>query len=208
MVAVAAASVEPRASTTPSPKNDVSAGAPTSTSEVPNAPGPTPASREPARAAPDPTPASREPVRAAPGPTPASREPARAAPDPTPASREPARAAPDPTPASSEPARAAPDPTPASSEPAPTASTLAAETLLLERARSALRRDDHEAALAALDLHDSRFPQGLLLDEARSTRLRALCAAGRSADAHALADRWAPAPHRSRWHDVVAAACR
>jgi hypothetical protein len=103
------------------------------------------------------------------------------------------------------------------------ASTLAAETRLLEQAREALRRDDVDAALAALDTHQAEFPQGSLLDEARSTRLRALCAAGRSDEATALADRLAPGqqafvaegdghegPPRkaSRWHDVVAASCR
>lgn len=87
-------------------------------------------------------------------------------------------------------------------------STLAAETRLLERARDALRRGDTNAALAALDAHVSEFPRGLLLDEARSTRLRALCAAGRADEAAALADAWAPGQDGSRWHDVVAAACR
>jgi RNA polymerase sigma-70 factor (ECF subfamily) len=88
------------------------------------------------------------------------------------------------------------------------ASTLAAETRLLERARDALRRGDADAALTALDAHSSDFPHGLLLDEARSTRLRALCAAGRADEADALADAWAPGRQGSRWHDVVAAACR
>jgi RNA polymerase sigma-70 factor, ECF subfamily len=89
-----------------------------------------------------------------------------------------------------------------------TASTLAAETRLLEQARSALRGGDSDAALAALDSHASEFPRGILLDEARSTRLRALCAAGRSDEAATLADRLAPGEPRSRWHDVVRASCR
>lgn len=88
------------------------------------------------------------------------------------------------------------------------ASTLAAETRLLEQARSALRRGDSDAALAALDAHASEFPRGILLDEARSTRLRALCAAGRSDEAATLAGRLAPGQPSSRWHDVVAASCR
>jgi len=79
---------------------------------------------------------------------------------------------------------------------------------LLEEARSALRRGELEAAFAALDRYAAELPQGVLLDEARSTRLRALCAAGRSEAATALADRWAPGQPGSRWHDVVAAACR
>lgn len=88
------------------------------------------------------------------------------------------------------------------------ASTLATETRLLERARDALRRGDANAALAALDSYASEVPHGLLLDEARSTRLRALCVAGRAGEATALAERWAPGEPGSRWHDVVAAACR
>jgi RNA polymerase sigma-70 factor (ECF subfamily) len=88
------------------------------------------------------------------------------------------------------------------------ASTLAAETLLLEQARGALRRGDLEAVRAALDRHAARFPQGLLLDEARSTRLRALCAGGRTDEANALAERLAQGQPGSRWHAVVAAACR
>lgn len=87
-------------------------------------------------------------------------------------------------------------------------STLDAETRLLESARDALRRGDTNAALAALDAHVSEFPRGVLLDEARSTRLRALCAADRADEAAALADAWAPGQDGSRWHDVVAAACR
>lgn len=88
------------------------------------------------------------------------------------------------------------------------ASTLAAETRLLEQARSALRRGDLEDVWAALDLHAAEFSQGLLIDEARSTRLRALCAGGRTDEATALAERLAPGQPGSRWHDVVAAACR
>lgn len=89
-----------------------------------------------------------------------------------------------------------------------TASTLTAETRLLEQARSALRRGDTGVALAALDAHAAEFPRGILLDEARSTRLRTLCAAGRSDEAAALADALALGEPSSRWHDVVAASCR
>lgn len=85
------------------------------------------------------------------------------------------------------------------------ASTLAEETVLLEAARTALTQGDPSAALHALDLHAERFPAGELINEARSTRLRALCRAGRSPDAHALAD--ALGPRRSRWHTIVDAAC-
>ena len=88
------------------------------------------------------------------------------------------------------------------------ASTLATKTRLLERARDALRRGDANAASAALDSHASEVPHGLLLDEARSTRLRALCVAGRAGEATDLADAWALGQDSSRGHDLVAAACR
>ncbi len=94
------------------------------------------------------------------------------------------------------------DPTPANAE-----SSLAAETRLLESARQALREGDLDTTLAVLDAHQAEFPRGLLLDEARSTRLRALCSAGRRDEALALAERLAPAQPDSRWHQVVAAAC-
>jgi RNA polymerase sigma-70 factor, ECF subfamily len=86
------------------------------------------------------------------------------------------------------------------------ASTLAEETALLETARTALTRGDTEAALRALDRHADRYPGGELESEARSTRLRALCRAGRSQQARAMADALAPAGG-SRWHAIVDAAC-
>lgn len=85
-------------------------------------------------------------------------------------------------------------------------STLGEETQLLEEARTALARGDADAALRALDRHADRFPAAELADEARSTRLRALCRAGRSDDARALADTLAPAGG-SRWHAIVDASC-
>lgn len=119
--------------------------------------------------------------------------------------------------ASADPRRgaAAHDRTPAASAPGASrsaesdpvsASTLAQETALLEVARAALTKGDAEAALRALDRHTDAFPHGELMGEARSTRLRALCHAGRSQDARALADALAPAGG-SRWHAIVDAAC-
>lgn len=119
-------------------------------------------------------------------------------------------------PASPSPARPRTSTNPPSTTPAPAATTapaidpssLAAETRLLERAREALRAGEHANALTALDTHLAEFPHGVLLDEARSTRLRTLCRAGRGDEARALAERLAPAQLDSRWHHVVAAACR
>lgn len=97
------------------------------------------------------------------------------------------------------------------SRPAPSTasspSTLAEETRLLELARAALRREDGPAALVALDDHLHRFPAGLLADEARSTRLRALCMDGRDEAARAYAEQLSPGPKTSRWDEIVTAAC-
>lgn len=87
-------------------------------------------------------------------------------------------------------------------------SALDAETRSLTEARTALRRGDFDAALAALDRYDAAHPSGALVDEARSTRLRALCGAGRGADARALADRLARVQASPNWHAIVDANCR
>lgn len=96
-------------------------------------------------------------------------------------------------------------------EPAPipdAPSALDAETRSLTEARTALRRGDFDAALAALDRYDAAHPSGALVDEGRSTRLRALCGAGRGADARALADRLARVQASPTWHAIVDANCR
>ena len=66
-------------------------------------------------------------------------------------------------------------------------STLEAETALLERARAQLQAGDAEAALRLLAQHEAQHPQGLLAAERSTTRVKALCKAGREADAHRLA---------------------
>jgi hypothetical protein len=63
------------------------------------------------------------------------------------------------------------------------ASTLAAETALLEGARAALGRGDSEAALRALSEHAQRFPQGALVEERLASQVFAFCGLGRRADA-------------------------
>ena len=151
------------------------------------------------------------PVAAKPGPeaVPAEpvSEPSNVPKAAAPARTEPTRA----TKTSRRPKSPAPSPNPeppATTVPAPSpASTLAEETRLLEAARASLRRSDTNAALSALDDYDARFDRGLLRDEARSTRLKVLCTAGRGDDARALAERYAPGPTPSRWDRIVTAAC-
>ncbi|MCA9710516.1 MAG: hypothetical protein KDK70_32040, partial [Myxococcales bacterium] len=110
------------------------------------------------------------------------------------------------TTSTSEPAPEPTAPEPADPERAP-ASTLAEETQQLEQARAALRRGEALAALAVVDEHLRRFPRGLLVDEARSTRLRALCAAGRHDQAQAFAHALSGGAASSRWHRIVSASC-
>lgn len=66
-------------------------------------------------------------------------------------------------------------------------STLEAETVLLEAARAELRDSDPGAALELLDEHEARHAKGLLVSERQATRVKALCMAGRVADAERVA---------------------
>ncbi len=62
-------------------------------------------------------------------------------------------------------------------------SGLEEETRLLESARAGLRASDPAKALGVLDEYLRRFPQGLLAEECRATRVKALCLAGRASQA-------------------------
>jgi hypothetical protein len=74
-------------------------------------------------------------------------------------------------------------------EPAPTpGGTLAEENRLLARARAALIDDRPEQALARLDEHARRFPDGILSEERQALRAVALCEAGRDAEGDAAAE--------------------
>lgn len=81
------------------------------------------------------------------------------------------------------------------------ASTLEAETALLEQARAKLREDDPDAALRLLAQHAAQFPRGLLASERASTRVKALCKAGRVDEAAKRAR------SNARLEAVVEAAC-
>lgn len=78
---------------------------------------------------------------------------------------------------------------PAPTEPAPApGSTLAEENRLLARARAALIDAKPEQALARLDEHARRFPDGVLSEERQALRAVALCEAGRDTDGDAAAN--------------------
>jgi len=66
-------------------------------------------------------------------------------------------------------------------------STLEAETALLEKARAKLESGDPDGTLRALRQHAAQFPHGLLVEERKATRVKALCEAGRTADARRAA---------------------
>lgn len=93
----------------------------------------------------------------------------------------------EPTPAVAPPTRPRPKAVPVQDEPAADVSTLEAETALLERARAKLRSADPDAALRLLAQHEAQYPQGLLAAERTTTRVKALCKAGRRTDAERLA---------------------
>jgi hypothetical protein len=74
--------------------------------------------------------------------------------------------------------------------PQPAPSDVEAEVSLLGEAQRALRAHDEQRALALLEDHARRFPSGALGEEREATRVAALCALGRAAEAGAAADRF------------------
>lgn len=78
---------------------------------------------------------------------------------------------------------------PTTSSPArpPGATDLAAERLLLDRARAELLRGEGTAALGAVTEHSNRFPRGVLAEERDALRVEALVAAARYDEARAWA---------------------
>lgn len=68
-------------------------------------------------------------------------------------------------------------------EPAKPGLAVGPESVLLARAQKALRQAQPRQALRLLRQHELQFPQGALVDVREGAMVRALCAAGRSADA-------------------------
>lgn len=73
------------------------------------------------------------------------------------------------------------------STPTPDAASLAAERSSLAQVRAAVLRGAHDDALAQLDRHGARFPDGALAPEATQLRSYALCGLGRTRDAEEIA---------------------
>jgi hypothetical protein len=80
--------------------------------------------------------------------------------------------------------------------------SLLGEVALLRDARAALAAGAAARALRVLDAHAAKYPHGALLQERLSTRILALCAMGRIAEARSAAaafERAFPSsPHRER----------
>lgn len=81
------------------------------------------------------------------------------------------------------PAQIGPRDVPATSKPAPSVDTLDEETRLLTDARHALEHGDGDKALARLDEHARRFPNGWFAADRAAERIIVLCSLGRQAEA-------------------------
>jgi hypothetical protein len=78
----------------------------------------------------------------------------------------------------------------ASAPPLDAGAALAAESALLDVARTALARGEPDHALAAVGRHAAQFPHGALAEEREAIAVKALAQSGRGADARARADRF------------------
>lgn len=87
------------------------------------------------------------------------------------------------------------------------AQRLAEEIRLVSQARLALRGGDGARALATVDEHRRRFPQGALATESSAVRVLALCALGRAAEARVLARAWLASSERSPLANSVRRSC-
>src|SRR5262249_30508188 len=81
------------------------------------------------------------------------------------------------------------------------------EFTLLHAARAALGARAPARALALLDAHAARYPNGVLRIERVAARIDALCALGRSDEAYREAEHHASELARSPYADRVRAAC-
>jgi len=80
-------------------------------------------------------------------------------------------------------------PTPAEAPAAP-GQELAAESAILDIARTAIARGEPDHALAAVARHASTFPQGVLREEREALAVKAFVLAGRGDEARARADKF------------------
>lgn len=100
-----------------------------------------------------------------------------------------------------------PSPTSPSEAESVTPTSLSAESALLQRARAALARSDAAGALALLREHETRFPDGLLVEEREASSIRARCALGDHAEARRDARRFAKTYPGSAYLEALDRAC-
>jgi len=91
--------------------------------------------------------------------------------------------------------------------PSAEAPSLDDETALLARANAELVAGHPDRALAAYDEHNTQFKGGVLGEEERAGRILALCAAGRTAEARAEAQRFLAESPRSPMAARVESSC-
>lgn len=108
-------------------------------------------------------------------------------PDTTPSAVE--RAEPTPGAVGTAESQKAADPSAAVRRPSPD-EAYAAELAMLQRARAAVARGNHSAALEAIAEHQRRFPTGRLREEREALRVKALAGLGRRDEARRAAERF------------------
>jgi len=91
--------------------------------------------------------------------------------------------------------------------PVPTTPSIEEETSLLLTSQGALREGDAARALALLDDHARRFPNGALAEERDASRVLALCALGRTVEAKTAGQTFLAAHPRSPAAARVRASC-
>ena len=104
--------------------------------------------------------------------------------------------------------RSAPPPAPSPAAPDAPPIDLSAELTLVRNAEASRRAGRPAEALAHLEEHASRFPNGTLTAERQAGRVLALCDLGRTSEARALADRFASTYATSPLATRVANTCR
>jgi hypothetical protein len=85
--------------------------------------------------------------------------------------------------------------------------SVAAEVALLRRVSDSLRAGDAKSALAGVDEHARRFPNGTLAEEREMERIVALCALGRRDAAARATDRFARVYASSSYEPRIREAC-
>jgi hypothetical protein len=101
-----------------------------------------------------------------------------------------------------------PTPLPPSLPPPSVGQTLAAESAILDIARTAIARGEGDHALAAVDRHAAAFPHGSLREEREALAVKALVLAGRGDEARARAAKFRMAYPESLFLQAIESSLR